>query len=365
MEGGSEQVSRARKARSSGAKPGAAARAKKRRARVSGAEVIRPATPTTDTPLPSYVQPETAVEWLANLEQSADVQAYKVVSYAMLELAPGESVLDLGCGRGDDVRALAARVAPGGKVTGVDVSAEMIAAARQLTDNGNPQDVQDARVEIAFAAADGARLPFADQTFDAVRLDRVLQHVDAPDVVLREVNRVLRPGGRVVLIEPDWKMMAVYPGSAAGGDDDAIIDAILGWQVAHTRHPLIGRQLGALLVDARFEQVRVRPVAYSSTSFVLADLVLELSVAGAQAAADSPRLRVEDMQEWVVAARQAEAHSQFLACLTLFFARARKSATGPMGGGKQDTETLRGPEPRRSGTVELGEEGRGEDVHLI
>ena len=275
-------------------------------------------------PLPSYVQADSAAEWLASLEQIGDVQAYKRLSYQLLDLAPGQAVLDLGCGRGDDVRALAGLVAPGGAVTGVDVSPEMIAAAQQAPWTGNTD------VTVAFHVAEGANLLFADNSFDAVRIDRVLQHVEKPEAVLAEARRVLRPGGRLVLIEPDWKMMALYPGSAAGGDDDSVVDAILRWQVTHTRHPLAGRQLGAQLHAARFEQVLIRPVAYSSSSFAVADLVLELTAAGERAANESASaLRRADLRRWISAARRAEARGQFLACLTLFFARGVKPAVKP------------------------------------
>ncbi len=268
---------------------------------------------------PSYLDSRTATQWLATLSSVADVRAYKQLSYDLLDLTSGQALLDLGCGRGDDVRALAGRVAPGGVVIGVDTNPDMIALAEQAP-------VATPEVEVRFQVANAERLPFAEATFDAVRVDRVLQHVEAPAQVAHEIARVLRPGGRVVMIEPDWKLMAVYPGSVAGGDDDTTAAAILGWQIAHTRHPLIGRQLGALLHDAGFEAIGIQPVAYASATYELADLVLELSAAGERAAAEpAMQLSRERLQEWIAAARAAETAGQFLACLTLFFARGQKS----------------------------------------
>ena len=142
--------------------------------------------------LPLIYAPTSAEKWLAAVTRLEEVSAYKRLSYKLLDLKPGNTVLDLGCGLGDDARALAEFVAPTGRVVGVDVEEKMIEAA--LARQAEEPTVPD----VEFARADGEQLPFADDTFDAVRIDRMLQHADAPDRVLAEVYRALKPGGRVV-----------------------------------------------------------------------------------------------------------------------------------------------------------------------
>jgi ubiquinone/menaquinone biosynthesis C-methylase UbiE len=88
-------------------------------------------------------------------------------------------VLDVGAGAGDDLRALAELVSPGGRVVGVDL---------------NPTSAEVQR-------ADACALPFADGTFDACRCDRTLQHVADPQKALAEMVRVTKPGGTVVVSE--------------------------------------------------------------------------------------------------------------------------------------------------------------------
>ena len=110
-------------------------------------------------------------------------------------LPAGASVLDVGCGTGDLALAAAARVGPGGRVTGVDFSEAMLAKAREkaaAAGTGN--------VEFVKASADD--LPFAGGAFDAVVSAFVLRSLAGiRDRCAREIRRVLRPGGEAFLLE--------------------------------------------------------------------------------------------------------------------------------------------------------------------
>lgn len=99
----------------------------------------------------------------------------------------GKALLDIGCGTGALVRALAAR---GARATGVDPSAEAIAAARANAP------------EAAFQVASAEHLPFADASFDGAIFLNALHHIPEMTEALREAGRVVRPGGRVVVVEP-------------------------------------------------------------------------------------------------------------------------------------------------------------------
>lgn len=270
--------------------------------------------PTAELPL--IYAPTSAEKWLKAVTRLEEVSAYKRLSYRLLDLEPGDAVLDLGCGLGDDARALAKLVGPTGRAVGADVEEKMIeaAVARQKEEPTVP--------DVEFARADGEQLPFADQTFDGVRIDRMLQHADAPARVLAEVYRVLRPGGRLTVVEPDWKSMVIYPGSAAGGDDDSVVTQIFNWHLNQIAHPLIGRQLRELIRGAGFKATQVVPVAYSSYQFPIADLVCELTAtAAALTEQDPPTLSKEDADAWIEALRAADAEGTFFGTVPLFFGR--------------------------------------------
>lgn len=104
----------------------------------------------------------------------------------------GEQVLDLACGTGELLSRIATDT-PGSELTGVDLSPKMVERARKkLADEPN------ARVE----RADAHDLPFADDTFDVVVCANTFHYFTHPEQVLGEVRRVLRPEGRLVLL--DW-----------------------------------------------------------------------------------------------------------------------------------------------------------------
>jgi len=120
-------------------------------------------------------------------------------AYLIPSLLPGLSLLDVGCGPGTITADFAERLAPGA-VIGVDAAAEVIAKASAF-DAPN----------LSFAVADAYALPFADDSFDIVHAHQTLQHVARPVEVLRELRRVVKPGGVVAARDVDYAGTIWYP----------------------------------------------------------------------------------------------------------------------------------------------------------
>ena len=159
-------------------------------------------------------------------------------SYDLLGAVPGRRILDVGCGLGDDAAALARLVTPGGTVVGVDGSRAMIEAARRRY--GGVEG-------LTFEVADAAAMPFDDASFDACRVDRVLQHVADPTPVIREMARVLRPGGLLVAYDNDWETLTV---DAA---DRVLTRTVLNAWCDRFPSGWIGRRLVPLFLQAGLE----------------------------------------------------------------------------------------------------------------
>lgn len=189
-------------------------------------------------------------------------RGYKADLLAALAVEPGHRVLDIGCGPGTDLAALATATGPTGTVLGVDRDPAMVATARARFAGVPTVEVHE---------ADAHQLPFANGTIDRARADRVLMHVADPTAVLTEIHRVLRPGGLLTLSEPDWDTLAVdHPELGIGRAFTRYIAERI------TRNQAIGRQLPRLAVEAGFTVRTVSNAAAVFTDFETAETVLGL-----------------------------------------------------------------------------------------
>ena len=165
------------------------------------------------------------------------------------QLRPGEAVLDIATGPGSVARVAAERVGPNGRVVGSDISEAMIGIARQ-----KPQLTEAAPIEYLIGPA--APLPVEDASFNVVLCQQGLQFFPDPVAALREMYRVLKPGGRVALAV--WREIAMQPSFAAV---DAALRECLPPDLADPYGaPFRGpdaQRLTSLATDAGLSDVRV------------------------------------------------------------------------------------------------------------
>jgi ubiquinone/menaquinone biosynthesis C-methylase UbiE len=107
---------------------------------------------------------------------------------------PGERVADLGCGAGTDSLVAAQMVGLGGRVTGIDMTPEMLDRARQAA-------CEMGATNVEFAEAEIEALPLPDESIDVVLSNGVIDLVPDKDRVFSEIARVLRPGGRLQIAD--------------------------------------------------------------------------------------------------------------------------------------------------------------------
>lgn len=229
---------------------------------------------------------------------------YKRQMITLLELKPGLTVLDLGCGPGTDLPNTADAVTTSGRVVGVDIDPKMVETA-------NARFHDHPHVEIHLG--DGHALPFDDATFDRARMDRALQHVADPATVLSELLRVLKPGGLLGIGEPDWDSLVV--------DGDVEMNRAFNRFVCSTmvRNATIGRRLARLARTAGFEVEIVHTAAPVFHDFALADKIFAFS-RNTERAIRAGAIERADGERWLAELQQGD----FLAAPLMFLMSARK-----------------------------------------
>ncbi|UJB72233.1 methyltransferase domain-containing protein (plasmid) [Acaryochloris sp. 'Moss Beach'] len=249
-------------------------------------------------------EPTPFIDYLDTATAQAEMQRYKQKTYDLLAV-PGAFLLDVGCGTGEDAVALSKRVGPDGKVIGLDCSDALIQEARRRI------TVQD--LPLTFKVGDVHHLKLADDSIDGCRADRLFMHIANRQQALAEMTRVTRPGGRILVREPDWDTLIV---------DHAHRDLtrqILRQHFDHSiRHSASGGELFRLFHQAGLTQVAVADTStLILTDFSTANRLFGLEDAAAWAKAQLPDLSAH-ISAWLADLQQADGDGTFFSAVTGF-----------------------------------------------
>jgi len=191
-------------------------------------------------------------EQLEALYRIGDVVRRRGLVRSCLAAAPGERILDVGCGPGFLSAELQQEVGPAGTVAGVDSSPAMLAlAARRCGSLGN----------VTLHPGDATSLPVEDASFDGAVCVQVLEYVADTLTALRELHRALRPGARVVVWDIDWATVSWH------SKDPARMARVLEAWDEHLAHPSLPRVLAPALRSAGFQDVRMEAHPFATAHF--------------------------------------------------------------------------------------------------
>jgi SAM-dependent methyltransferase len=170
-------------------------------------------------------------------------------SLELLRVGPGARILEVGCGVGVLLPALAQLVGSTGKVVGVDYSPDLLARAHQRVLEAGYADT------VELVEADAQRLPFEDGSFDAAHVERVLIHVPDADLAIREMRRVVRPNGWVVAAEPDNMGVRIdHPLDPEG------MSILTDTEMRQMQHPSMGLELNRRFAIADLHDREIIPM---------------------------------------------------------------------------------------------------------
>jgi ubiquinone/menaquinone biosynthesis C-methylase UbiE len=251
------------------------------------------------------------VQMAAHLENAARCPDQALVNAALQDAvapAPGERLLEVGSGSGVLCRRMAPAVAPGGRLYGLDVSPGFLRAAdRYAAEDGLAE-------HIAFGAGAGEALPFPAGCFDGAYAARLLLHVPDPNAVVREMARVVRPGGRVVLMDWDFETLSVdHP-------DREVTRRLIQWRVDRRGgNNWSGRQLWRRAVEAGLRQPQVTPVTVVARGE--GDALTQSLWRAAQGAREGGGLTPTEQQAWVDELKARLKDGRFFASIVYFIVK--------------------------------------------
>lgn len=231
----------------------------------------------------------------------------------LIGLAPGQRVLDIGCGSGVVTRDIARRIGPDGQVVGIDASPRLLTVARELVEAAGLGD----RVELR--EGDARALPFGPGEFDVVLAVTVLAHVPEGERAIPEMVRVTRPGGRVGVFDFDGDSFLIsHPDRTltrrivAAASDHAAVD---GW---------LARRLPGLLGRAGVVDVQAR--AFMPLERTPGSFYGQLAERAAEVAARAGAITAAERDAWLRALRAEVTAGGFLGGRLHIFAWGARSA---------------------------------------
>lgn len=237
---------------------------------------------------------EVFVQFLDDASAEESFRTYKSTMQDWLSVAAQGRILDVGCGTGDDVRAMASAFASS-TVIGVDNSNAMIAEAKR---RGVPANVE-------FQVADATGLPFPDGSFQAVRADRSLMHVPESRDAVAEMVRVTQ--GRVIVYEVDFETLVID-----------VPDRDLARRVVRTwcdgfRDGWLGRRMPGLFAELGLTDIQVLPHVLRLTPTLAMPILGQPTTERAVAAGTITRAEAD---VWLAMLNELQQSGQFFSTLT-------------------------------------------------
>ena len=270
----------------------------------------RPAPPSSG--LHSVDQANTLESRLRFLDAEAAKPAIRLAKAWTLErlaLRHDAHVLDVGCGPGDAAREVAEAIGSRGRVVGIDIDPAMVQEARRRgSANGAP---------VEFLHGDIYRIPFTEDTFDAVRAERTFLHLEEPARALAEIVRVARPGGAIVVLDRDIETRTIDAANRSA------TRRIVNFWCDSMRGGWVGRSLLRLFREAGLENLSAAPFTVIDTDYDAFNSQYDLPriVARAQGAGV---VTAEEARDWLHDLDERANRGSFFASMTCFGVSGRK-----------------------------------------
>ena len=224
-------------------------------------------------------------------------------------LRPGQRVLDAGCGTGLLAEQIAKSVGNSGHVACIDCSADMLELARNRCRDLNQVELLQEYVE---------QLDFEADSFDAVSCIQTLLYVKQVETALKQMHRVLKPRGRIAILETDWR------GLVLANQDESMTRKIADAWDSAVESPNLPARLGALLRRAGFSAIKVEAIPIVNTSYSGNNFSSGMLKWFAKNAVKHDAISAQESKQWQAQIQELADKDSYFFCVNRFLFSAVK-----------------------------------------
>jgi ubiquinone/menaquinone biosynthesis C-methylase UbiE len=240
---------------------------------------------------------------------SPEIERQRQRTIEVIDPQPGERIVDVGCGPGLLAHELAPAVGDTGRIIGADSSAAMLELAKKRCAH---------LPNIEFVECDATDLEVDEASADLVTCTQVLLYVTDVEKALEEMFRILKPGGRVIIMETDWRGTVLH--SYYEDLTEKIIEA---WDRA-VPSPRLPPRLAPLLRQKGFTSVETEAIPLVSTDCTPDGFSMAMMAQSAEAACEQGIVTASEAQSWLEELTQLGAEDAYFFCVNRFLFSAVK-----------------------------------------
>jgi arsenite methyltransferase len=241
--------------------------------------------------------------------QTPEIIRQRIQTLEALALRAGEQVLDAGCGTGLLVQGMSSTIGAEGRIIGVDFSNDMLELAKVRC-------AEMANIELHQGSV--TQLDFEDNRFDAASCIQTLLYVSEVETALSELHRVLKPGGRVAILETDWR------GVVLNSPDQAMTRKILDAWDAAVSSPNLPVKLIPLLKQQGFSAIKTEAIPILNTSYSEVNFSSNMLANFSTSAAKNNVVTEAEADQWITEIRDLAKTDSFFFCVNRFLFTAVK-----------------------------------------